>query len=106
MRGLVLALALGSAAALVPPARRGARSHGVARPASDAADCGACDDWNPFGDGCKPCSDGRSVFINDKRVTHNVLRDIEVVSAYGEREKLDGLMGGGASVVVFLRHLG
>lgn len=68
--------------------------------------CGECDDWNPFGEGCKPCEDGRSVFVNEKLVTSKVLREVSVVGSSGSRVQLDSLMGTGGSVVVFLRHLG
>mmetsp|Transcript_15592 Transcript_15592/g.48327 ORF Transcript_15592/g.48327 Transcript_15592/m.48327 type:complete len:106 (+) Transcript_15592:437-754(+) len=105
MRRVLLALALGAATSFAPIAR--GRAVATPRRAADEVMCGECDDWNPFGDGCKPCADGRSVFVGDTRVSSKTLRDVEVVAASsGARTSLDGLMGSGSSVVVFLRHLG
>jgi hypothetical protein len=70
-------------------------------------ECGECDPMSPLSAGCRPCSDGRSFFVGDTRVTSKTLREVEVVSARdGDRVRLDALMGGRPSVVVFLRHLG
>jgi len=101
MRAAVLALAFGAAAAFAPPSAR------TRVPSLRAADsCGECDDWNPFGDGCNPCDDGKSVFVNEALVTSKVLRDVDVVGASGQRAEMSRLMGDSGSVVVFLRHLG
>ena len=104
---MLRAIAMGTAAAaLVAPAARVGRAPARARPLLRAEPCGECDDWNPFGDGCKPCEDGRSVFVNDRLVSSKVLRDVEVVASSGARTRIDDLMTGRGAVVVFLRHLG
>jgi hypothetical protein len=46
------------------------------------------------------------VNIGNKVVTTDVLRNIQLENALGEKVKLGSLMGDGKSVVVFLRHLG
>ena len=99
---MIVALALAAGAAFTPSTRRHAMQP------LHAADeiCGECDPMSPFSDGCRPCADGRSVFVGDTKVTSKTLRDIDVVSANGNRVRLDDLMGRKASVVVFLRHLG
>ena len=104
----VVALGTAAAALVAPSARVGrAPSARVGRaPALRVEPCGECDDWNPFGEGCKPCEDGRSVFVNDRIVSSKVLRDVEVVAASGARMRLDDVMTGRGAVVVFLRHLG
>ena len=102
LRRVVVALALAAGAAFVPPTLR-AKAHRL-RAADEI--CGECDPMSPFSDGCRPCADGRSVFVGDTKVTSKTLRDIDVVSANGNRVRLDDLMGRKASVVVFLRHLG
>ena len=110
LRRAVVALAALGASALVAPC---ARPSGLVRASSSsrgaalrATQCGECDDWNPFGDGCKPCDDGKSVFVNEALVTSKVLRDVDVVGANGQRAEMSKLMGDSGSVVVFLRHLG
>ena len=101
-------VALGAAAsALMAPGPRLARS--VRRAPLDAVErCGECDDWNPFGDGCKPCAgpDTGSVFVNDVKVSSKVLREVDVVASSGARTAVGDLMTGRGAVVVFLRHLG
>ena len=99
-------VALGAAAsALMAPGPRLLRS--VRRAPLDAERCGECDDWNPFGDGCKPCGDDTgSVFVNDVKVSSKVLREVEVVASSGARTAVGDLMTGRGAVVVFLRHLG
>ena len=102
LRRVIVALALAAGAAFTLPTRRQAMQP---RRAADEV-CGECDPMSPFSDGCRPCADGRSVFVGDTKVTSKTLRDIDVVSANGNRVRLDDLMGRKASVVVFLRHLG
>ena len=102
LRRVIVALALAAGAAFTLPTRRHAMQP---RRAADEV-CGECDPMSPFSDGCRPCADGRSVFVGDTKVTSKTLRDIDVVSASGNRVRLDDLMGRKASVVVFLRHLG
>ena len=102
LRRVIVALALAAGAAFTPSTRRHAMQ--PLRAAEEV--CGECDPMSPFSDGCRPCADGRSVFVGDKKVTSKTLRDIDVVSANGNRVRLDDLMGRKASVVVFLRHLG
>ena len=102
LRRVIIALALAAGAAFTPSTRRHAMQ--PLRAADEI--CGECDPMSPFSDGCRPCADGRSVFVGDTKVTSKTLRDIDVVSANGNRVRLDDLMGRKASVVVFLRHLG
>ena len=102
LRRVIVALALAAGAAFTPSTRRHAMQ--PLRAADEI--CGECDPMSPFSDGCRPCADGRSVFVGDTKVTSKTLRDIDVVSANGNRVRLDDLMGRKASVVVFLRHLG
>ena len=102
LRRVVVALALAAGTAFTLPTRRHAMQ--PLRAADEI--CGECDPMSPFSDGCRPCADGRSVFVGDTKVTSKTLRDIDVVSASGNRVRLDDLMGRKASVVVFLRHLG
>ena len=102
LRRVIVALALAAGAAFTPSTRRHAMQ--PLRAAEEV--CGECDPMSPFSDGCRPCADGRSVFVGDTKVTSKTLRDIDVVSANGNRVRLDDLMGRKASVVVFLRHLG
>ena len=102
LRRVIVALALAAGAAFTLPTRRHAMQ--PLRAADEV--CGECDPMSPFSDGCRPCADGRSVFVGDTKVTSKTLRDIDVVSASGNRVRLDDLMGRKASVVVFLRHLG
>ena len=102
LRRVIVALALTAGAAFTLPTRRHAMQ--PLRAADEV--CGECDPMSPFSDGCRPCADGRSVFVGDTKVTSKTLRDIDVVSANGNRVRLDDLMGRKASVVVFLRHLG
>ena len=102
LRRVIVALALAAGTAFTLPTRRHATQP---RRAADEV-CGECDPMSPFSDGCRPCADGRSVFVGDTKVTSKTLRDIDVVSASGNRVRLDDLMGRKASVVVFLRHLG
>ena len=102
LRRVIVALALAAGTAFTLPTRRHAMQ--PLRAAEEV--CGECDPMSPFSDGCRPCADGRSVFVGDTKVTSKTLRDIDVVSASGNRVRLDDLMGRKASVVVFLRHLG
>ena len=102
LRRVIVALALAAGTAFTLPTRRHALQ--PLRAADEV--CGECDPMSPFSDGCRPCADGRSVFVGDTKVTSKTLRDIDVVSASGSRVRLDDLMGRKASVVVFLRHLG
>jgi len=102
LRRVIVALALAAGAAFAPPTLRNKPRQ--LRAADEV--CGECDPMSPFSDGCRPCADGRSVFVGDTKVTSKTLRDIDVVSANGNRVRLDDLMGRKASVVVFLRHLG
>ena len=102
LRRVIVALALTAGAAFTLPTHRHAMQ--PLRAADEV--CGECDPMSPFSDGCRPCADGRSVFVGDTKVTSKTLRDIDVVSASGNRVRLDDLMGRKASVVVFLRHLG
>ena len=102
LRRVIVALALAAGTAFTLPTRRHAMQ--PLRAAEEI--CGECDPMSPFSDGCRPCADGRSVFVGDTKVTSKTLRDIDVVSANGNRVRLDDLMGRKASVVVFLRHLG
>ena len=102
LRRVIVALALAAGAAFTLPTHRHAMQ--PLRAADEI--CGECDPMSPFSDGCRPCADGRSVFVGDTKVTSKTLRDIDVVSANGNRVRLDDLMGRKASVVVFLRHLG
>ena len=105
---MLRAIAMGTAAAaLVAPAARVGRAPARARPLLRAEPCGECDDWNPFGDGCKPCADNTgSVFVNDVKVSSKVLREVDVVASSGARTAVGDLMTGRGAVVVFLRHLG
>ncbi|KAH8050431.1 adenosine kinase [Aureococcus anophagefferens] len=97
----VLALALlGAAAAFAPPSAARALA-----PLRAADSCGECDDWNPFGDGCKPCDDGKSVFVNEALVTSKVLRDVDVVGANGQRAEMSRLMGDSGAVPSYLGSL-
>ena len=107
-RAVVALAALGASALVAPCARPSARlrassSRGAALRATQ---CGECDDWNPFGDGCKPCENTGGVFVNEQLVTSKTLREVDVVGASGQRAQMSEIMGRGGSVVVFLRHLG
>jgi len=132
LRRVLVALALTSGAAFAPTLRSHAKAIRATADAADDAkakyearraakatavkdavpiatadvECGECDPMSPFSDGCKPCADGRSVFVGDSKVTSKTLRDIDVVAPSGERVLLNDMMGSRASVVVFLRHLG
>ncbi|KAH8046630.1 adenosine kinase [Aureococcus anophagefferens] len=59
----------------------------------------------PFGDGCKPCDDGKSVFVNEALVTSKVLRDVDVVGANGQRAEMSRLMGDSGAVPSYLGSL-
>ena len=108
-RAVVALAALGASALVAPCARPSAlvRASSLSRSAAlRATQCGECDDWNPFGDGCKPCEDTGGVFVNEQLVTSKTLREVDVVGASGQRAQMSDIMGRGGSVVVFLRHLG
>ena len=84
LRRVVVALALAAGTAFTLPTRRHAMQ--PLRAAEEV--CGECDPMSPFSDGCRPCADGRSVFVGDTKVTSKTLRDIDVVSASGNRVRL------------------
>ena len=72
LRRVIVALALAAGAAFTPPTRRHAMQ--PLRAADEV--CGECDPMSPFSDGCRPCADGRSVFVGDTKVTSKTLRTL------------------------------
>lgn len=106
VRGFVAAGCAVGAAAFVPSGGLGQRVS-LARPASEAS-CNDCDSWSPYSANCKPCTDDSgSVYVNDKLLSSKDLREVEVLSAAGQRQQLLSVIGSATpAVVVFLRHLG